>query len=75
MTDPHYHDTAALESTLGIMLVGPYDVLSGRLEGVPWEKCVLQGRHYYDPPEMITVLEAVGDNSNGFHIGYFRCVR
>ena len=64
---------AALESSLGVMLVGPYDVLSGRLKGVPWEKCVLHSRHYYDPPEMVTVLEVVGDSTNGFHIGYFRC--
>lgn len=63
---------AALESSLGMLLVGPYDVLSGRLKGVPWEKCVLHSRHYYDPPEIVTVLEAVGDSTNGFHIGYFR---
>ena len=64
--------SAALESSLSVVLVGPYDVLSGRLKGVPWKNCVLHSRHYYDPPEMVTVLEAVGDNVNGFHIGYFR---
>ena len=64
--------SASLESSLGVVLVGPYDVLSGMLKGVPWEKCVLHSRHYYDPPEMVTVLEAVGDSTNGFHIGYFR---
>ena len=63
---------AALEPSLGLVLVGPYDVLSGRLKGVPWEKCVLHSRHYYDPPEMVTVLGTVGENSLGFHIGYFR---
>ena len=63
---------AVLESSLDMLLVGPYDVLSRRLKGVPWEKCVLHSRHYYDPPEMVTVLEAVGDGDNGFHIGYFR---
>ena len=52
--------------------MGPYDALSGRLKGVPWERCVLHSRHYYDPPEMVTVLEAVGDSTNGFHVGYFR---
>ena len=68
------YSAAALESSLGVMLVGPYDVLSGQLKGVPWEKCVLHSRHYYDPPEMVTVLEAVGDSANGFHIGYYRYV-
>ena len=66
------YNTAALESCLGLLLVGPYDVLSGRLRGVPWEKCVLHSRHFYDPPEMVTVLEAVSNDLHGFHLGYFR---
>ena len=64
--------TVALESSLGLVLVGPYDVLAGKLKGVPWEKCVLHCRHFYDPPEVVTVLEASGDDAHGFHIGYFR---
>ena len=63
---------AALEPCLGLMLVGPYDVLSGKLKGVPWEKCVLHKRHFYDPPEMVTVIEDVQNNLHDFHIGYFR---
>ena len=67
-------DAAALQPSLGLVLTGPYDVLAGRLKGVPWEKCVLHRRHFYDPPEMVTVLEASGDDTDGFHIGYFRYV-
>lgn len=66
------HPAAALEPGLGLVLVGPYDVLSGKLKGVPWEKCVLHGRHFYDPPEMVTVIRTVEDDLHGFHIGYFR---
>ena len=63
--------TAALKSTLGLLLVGPYHVLAGKLKGVPWEQCVLHSRHYYDPPEFLTVMNKAEDD-NGFHIGYFR---
>lgn len=66
-------NTAALESSLNLLLVGPYHALAGKLEGVPWEKCVLHYRYYYDPPETLTVLSKDGDEG-GFHIGYFRCV-
>ena len=70
MTPP---TAATLRDTLGLDLVGPYDVLAGRLEGVPWEQCVLHCRHYYDPPEMTTVLmRGEGGEAPGFHIGYFR---
>ena len=71
---------AALRSALGLDLTGPYDVLSGRLRGMPSDKCVLHSRHYYDPPEMTTVLtmqrtdEGLGSCVMGFHMGYFRCV-
>ena len=61
----------ALKSALGLDLVGPFDVLAGRLDDVPWEKCVLHSRHFYDPPEMTTVLSVSGGGP-GFHIGYFR---
>jgi len=58
--------------TVGLELVGPYHVLAGRLKGVPWDKCALHYRYFYDPPEFLTVLS--GDADSGFHIGYFRLV-
>ena len=61
-------------AALGLVLTGPYDVLAGRLKGMTWEKCVLHRRHFYDPPEMVTVLEASGHDTEGFHVGYFRYV-
>ena len=62
----------ALKSILGLELVGPYHVLAGRLKGAPWDKCVLHCRYFYDPPEFLTVMK--GEESTGFHIGYFRLV-
>lgn len=79
-----FNISAALRVALGLDLVGPYDVLAGRLKGVPCEKAVLHFRHFYDPPEMTTVLSAVGGaeergggrekdgSGKGFHMGYFR---
>ena len=64
--------SAALQSTVGLELVGPYHVLAGRLKGVPWNKCVLHYRYFYDPPEFLTVLK--GEAESGLHIGYFRWV-
>lgn len=69
---------AALRPTLNLDLTGPYDMLSGSLRGVSSDKCVLHGRHYYDPPEMTTVLTEHHDGGSikaGFHIGYFRSVK
>ena len=66
---------AALRSTLHLDLTGPYDVLSGVLKGLDSERCVLHGRHFYDPPEVVTVLtEKAGSGiyKAGFHVGYFR---
>ena len=67
--------SGALKAALGLELVGPYDVLAGRLKGVSWEKCVLHTRHFYDPPEMTTVLsgDGGGGGGGGYHMGYFRC--
>ena len=73
-SSPQNYFAAALKPTLGLELVGPYDSLAGRLDGVPWEKCVLHSRHFYDPPEMTTVLatRGRGGKCEGFHLGYFR---
>jgi hypothetical protein len=38
----------------GLLLVGPFDVLSGKLKEAKWRKLslyVTHWRYYYDPPE------------------------
>jgi hypothetical protein len=58
----------ALED-VGIVLVGPFEVLAGRFDGrVPRHSLLLHWRYYDDPPEFFTVL--AGD-SDGLHWGYF----
>lgn len=58
---------------MGLVLTGPYDILAGRLQldELTWEKSVMHGRHFYDPPEMQTILMDDCDDT-GFHIGYYR---
>ena len=65
---------AALVQSVGLELVGPYHVLAGQLEGVTWERCTLQSRYFYDPPEMVTVVRRVSSSSQ-YHLGYFRLVK
>lgn len=39
---------------VGLLLVGPFDVLSGKLKEAKWRKLslyVIHWRYYYDPPE------------------------
>ncbi|XP_014662137.1 PREDICTED: UPF0609 protein C4orf27 homolog [Priapulus caudatus] len=59
-------------SSIGLTLVGPYDVQSGLfdVEKIDRESCLTHWRYYYDPPEFQTILK--GDDTSGFHIGYFR---
>nr|CAG4650397.1 EOG090X0BAY [Sida crystallina] len=61
----------ALRETLGLKLVGPYQLLDGSLktETRKLSTYLNTWRFYYDPPEFQTVL--VGDLSVGFHLGYF----
>ena len=64
-----YDITDALKEYVGLRLVGPYLILAGQLSKTSWEDCVLQSRHFYDTPEVQTVLEST---TTGYHIGYFR---
>jgi hypothetical protein len=58
----------ALSEPLGVVLVGPYEVLAGRFDGrVPQHSLLLHWRYYDDPPEFFTVL-AGGD---GLHWGWY----
>jgi Uncharacterised conserved protein (DUF2228) len=59
----------AFAETLGITLVGPFEVLSGRFDGrSPRFSPLLHWRYSLDPPEFFTVL--AGD-SDKLHWGYY----
>ncbi|CAG2175129.1 unnamed protein product [Oppiella nova] len=62
----------ALTESLGLRLVGPYDVLTGKLKKSAIkdrEQVLCHWRYYYDLPEFQTI---VASNKNGYHLGYFR---
>jgi len=55
-----------------LQLVGPYDVMTGKLKklkkrSLPQYLC--HWRYYHDPPEFQTVIAG---STNSFHVGYFR---
>ena len=59
----------ALADVLGIVLVGPFEVLHGRFDGrVPRRSLLLHWRYHDDPPEFFTALAG---NTDGLHWGYF----
>ncbi|XP_015669985.1 histone PARylation factor 1 isoform X2 [Protobothrops mucrosquamatus] len=62
----------ALKSSIGLQLVGPYDILSGKHNTNKSKEINfnLHWRFFYDPPEFQTII--VGDNKTQFHMGYFR---
>jgi hypothetical protein len=59
----------ALVDVTGAHLVGPFDVLAGRLDRrTPALPLCLHWRYYDDPPEFFTVLAG---NRDGLHWGYY----
>ncbi|OBS59556.1 hypothetical protein A6R68_09321, partial [Neotoma lepida] len=63
----------ALATSLGLRLVGPYDILAGKHRMKTKStglNCNLHWRFYYDPPEFQTII--IGDNRTQYHMGYFR---
>lgn len=58
--------------SIGLKLVGPFDVLNGKFCGVDKnsDDYLIHWRYYYDPPNLQTILK--GDDKTGYHIGYFR---
>lgn len=67
------HPEDALEADLNLQLVGPFDVLSGKIKSLKPRKqstYLRYYRYYYDPPEFQTVIK--GDNNAQYHLGYFR---
>ncbi|XP_067204832.1 histone PARylation factor 1-like [Linepithema humile] len=63
----------ALKS-VGLKLVGPYDVLNGNLKNSETEddkeKYLTHWRYYYDPPEFQTIIKC--NDKEGLHFGYWR---
>ncbi|NWU68793.1 HPF1 factor, partial [Pterocles burchelli] len=61
----------ALESSIGLRLVGPYDILAGKHKKAKSTDLDfnLHWRFFYDPPEFQTIL--VGDSKTQYHMGYF----
>ncbi|XP_063985096.1 histone PARylation factor 1 isoform X2 [Diachasmimorpha longicaudata] len=54
-------------------LVGPYDVLCGKIEKFSpddQEKYLRHWRYFYDPPEFQTILK--GNDKEGLHFGFWR---
>ncbi|XP_065592345.1 histone PARylation factor 1 [Cyrtonyx montezumae] len=64
----------ALASSVGLTLVGPYDILAGKHKKAKSADVnfSLHWRFFYDPPEFQTIL--VGDSKTQYHMGYFRDV-
>ncbi|XP_059184883.1 histone PARylation factor 1 isoform X1 [Centropristis striata] len=62
----------ALKDTLGLQLVGPFDILAGAHKNSknPQPNFHLHWRYLYDPPEFQTIL--LGSEETQHHIGYFR---
>lgn len=58
----------AFADTLSVVLVGPFEVLSGRFDGrVPRHSLLLHWRYHDDPPEFFTVMA----DDDGLHWGYY----
>lgn len=62
----------ALKDTLGLQLVGPFEILAGAHKNSknPQPNFHLHWRYYYDPPEFQTIL--LGSEDTQHHIGYYR---
>lgn len=62
----------ALKDTLGLKLVGPFEILAGshKTKKSPEPNFHLHWRFYYDPPEFQTIL--LGNEDSQHHIGYYR---
>ncbi|KAL1023971.1 hypothetical protein UPYG_G00049710 [Umbra pygmaea] len=62
----------ALKETLGLRLVGPFDILAEahRSSANPQPNYHLHWRYFYDPPEYQSILQSGGDTQ--LHLGYYR---
>ncbi|KAI3352438.1 hypothetical protein L3Q82_005392 [Scortum barcoo] len=64
--------SGALKDTLGLQLVGPFEILAGahKKSKNPQPNLHLHWRYFYDPPEFQTIL--LGSEDSQHHIGYYR---
>ena len=62
----------AFVPTLGLRLVGPFELLGVNRPTPAPASHLCHYRCYYDPPEFLTVV--AGDEKTQFHMGYFRCI-
>ncbi|XP_008415265.1 histone PARylation factor 1 [Poecilia reticulata] len=62
----------AVKDTLGLQLVGPFDILAGANRNAknPQPNFHLHWRYFYDPPEFQTILKGSEDSQH--HMGYYR---
>ncbi|XP_032399432.1 histone PARylation factor 1 [Etheostoma spectabile] len=62
----------ALKDSLGLQLVGPFDILAGAHKNSknPQPNFHIHWRYLYDPPEFQTIL--LGSEDSQHHIGYYR---
>ncbi|XP_051993812.1 histone PARylation factor 1 [Xyrauchen texanus] len=62
----------ALNETLGLQLVGPFDILSKKHKhsASSQPNFYLHWRHFYDPPEFQTIIQ--GNRETQHHMGFFR---
>ncbi|KAG7305615.1 hypothetical protein JYU34_009707 [Plutella xylostella] len=59
-----------LLSTVNLQLIGPFDLLLGKLPIVDPDLYLIHWRFFFDPPEFQAILKS--KNASQFHIGYFR---
>ncbi|CAH0759411.1 unnamed protein product [Diatraea saccharalis] len=65
------YEIVRLLSTVNLELIGPYDLLLGKLPIVDDKELYLvHWRFYFDPPEFQAVIKKKGNSQ--FHIGYYR---
>lgn len=63
--------TDALKETLGLRLVGPFDILSKKHKSsASHPNFHRHWRYFYDPPEFQTIIQGNVDTQH--HMGYFR---
>lgn len=60
----------ALSKSLGLVLGGPYDILTRKLDNSSLEDCLCHDRYNLDPPEFQTIIK--GNEKTQYHIGYYR---
>ncbi|XP_024946227.1 histone PARylation factor 1 [Cephus cinctus] len=67
------NDLSGTFKIVKLTLVGPYDILSSKLDDrndLKKEQYLTHWRFYYDPPEFQTILNVEG--KDGLHFGYWR---